>query len=135
MSIKSAMSSVGIDRFKLVGATVVSGFIIVFMSFALWAWFTNLDTKPVPYGEKQKGFVDELANAKDLVTYVGAFFTMMAGYWFGSNGKEKAERKADDARREAETARDNEKALVAAATPDIVKAAIDRYGYQIGKDQ
>lgn len=135
MSSDSKVSGTGFDRFRLMGASVVSAVIIAFMAVALWAWFTNLGTKPIPDGTENKGFVDELANAKDLVTYVGAFFTMMAGYWFGSNGKDKAEQKADDAQKEAETAKANERALVAAATPDILKAAIDQYDYQIGTGQ
>ena len=121
-----------IERMKLMGASVVSVFIIIFMAVALWAWFSNLGTKPVTDHTKNKNVVDELANAKDLATYVGAFFTTMVGYWFGSNGKEKAERKADAAQKEADKAKTNERALAAAATPDIVDVARQKYGYEIG---
>jgi hypothetical protein len=101
--------------------------IVTLISFGIVCWalyhvFANLNTAPTV----NNGTVtsDPLQNAKDILTFVIPFASAAIGFWFGSDGKSRAQDQAQQAQDQVSTARnlvvraDQQKAAVLQAAPD-----------------
>jgi hypothetical protein len=88
--------------------TKVRGFITaaVLLITVWWLWEVSrrIGTEPVK-DDAGNVTVDEYQRAKDILLVVLPLVTTAFGFWFGSHGKEKAEKKAEDAERKTEEAR------------------------------
>lgn len=82
--------------------------IVTLISFGLVGWalyhvFGNLDT--VPTTDSHGTIVaNPLQNAKDVLTVVVPFASAAVGFWFGSDGKSKAQDQAQEAHTQAQQA-------------------------------
>ncbi|WP_033289246.1 hypothetical protein [Amycolatopsis jejuensis] len=67
---------------------------------------------------------DEFQRAKDILLVVLPLLTTALGYWFGSAGRQQAERKADQAKHDADKAqRKLAGVLDSSAVPDLLEKA------------
>lgn len=108
---------------------------LVILSMTLW-WLVvvgaRLGTPPV-MGEGGAVLVDEYARAKDILLVVLPLTTTAFGFWFGVQGKDKAEEKADRAEEKADKAVGESKALIASSTdPELLQRARDTYPEAFG---
>jgi secreted protein with Ig-like and vWFA domain len=82
--------------------------IVTLISFGLVGWalyhvFGNLDT--VPKTNRNGTIIaNPLQNAKDVLTVVVPFASAAVGFWFGSDGKSKAQDQAQQAHTQAQQA-------------------------------
>lgn len=112
--------SVSIDLLGTVIRFVVT---LAILAAAAW-WLTevaaNLGTAPTRDAQGNT-IVDKYQRAKDILLVVLPLVTTAVGYWFGSQGKEKAET-------EASKAKDKVTAMAAVSSdPDLLKTARDKY--------
>ncbi|HEY2225772.1 hypothetical protein [Actinomycetospora sp.] len=66
--------------------------------------------------DPQGNIIDPYARSKDILLLVFPLVTIVFGYWFGQQGKETAEKKADDAGRKLNSVLD-------AADPGLLQKA------------
>jgi hypothetical protein len=104
------------------GSVIVT--VLVFAAFfaVLAVWLGKIGTNPVK--DRQGNIVrDEWQRAKDVMIFVGPFATAALGYWFGSDGKQKAQQAADVAQGKADKAQAQKEAILSAASPDVLERA------------
>jgi hypothetical protein len=108
--------------------------VVTIISFGIVCWalynvFTNLTTAPTITNGAVTS--DPLQNAKDVLTTVIPFASAAVGFWFGSDGKSKAQDQAQAAQDQANTQRnlaaraDQQKSAVLQAAPDS-QALLDK---------
>jgi hypothetical protein len=103
----------------------VTAAILVVAAWWLVQVSNRLGTAPRTDAEG-KIVVDEYQRAKDILLVVLPLVTTAIGYWFGVQGKDAAEKKADEAT-EAKTA-----ILATSKDPDLLKSARDKYPTAFG---
>lgn len=99
---------------------IVTVAILLVAGWWLYQVSMRLGTAPTKDGQGNV-LVDEYQRAKDILLVVLPLVTTAVGYWFGVQGKEKAEDKADQAKEEA-------KAIVATSEDsDLLSKAREKY--------
>jgi hypothetical protein len=117
------------------GSKSVGALLVTVVSFGIVAWVlfyvvTNLGTAPTP-ASGGRAAVDTYQNAKDILLVVFPLATATIGFWFGSDGKSKAQDQAAQAQSNAADAQsralaaDRQKSAVLQAAPDG-KALLDQ---------
>jgi hypothetical protein len=97
----------GISWLKVQGADMINGsksvgtIVVTVISFGIVIWvlffvLTNIGTAPVP-ATGGKAAVDPYEHAKDILLVVFPLATATIGFWFGSDGKAKAQDQAAQA--------------------------------------
>jgi hypothetical protein len=108
-----------------IGPTVRGMVTLIVVILAAW-WLVQvalrLGTAPV----KDQGgniVLDEYQRAKDILLVVLPLVTTTFGYWFGAQGRERAERQVNDAKQAADSAETKYRAVLSVAPPDILQEA------------
>lgn len=122
------------EQIKSAGTIIVTVLIFILVGFWSILLAQRLGQAPTFAPDGKTISIDEFARAKEIFVIVFPLLTTAAGFWLGSQGTAKAEEKTADAQQQADKAKENEKRLAAAATPQIVQDAIDNYGYKIGPE-
>ena len=103
---------------------ILSRFLLTLVLLGLVIWWLLIISgylTTVPTTDKNGAIVaDPLAEANKVLAVFLPTVTTALGYWFGVAGKEKVEEKAEKATAKAD-------ALFAAATPQVLDDAMNRY--------
>lgn len=108
-----------VDNVKSAGTIVVTAVIFVFVAMWSVAVWKNLGKPPQYLADGKTVKVDEFARAKDIFVLVLPLLTTAVGYWLGSQGTVKAEKKADAAEADKTSALQN--AAASQATLDHIQ--------------
>ncbi len=85
------------EKIKSAGTIVVTALIFIFVAMWSVAVWRTLGKAPVYFADGKTVKVDEFLRAKDIFVLVLPLLTTAIGYWLGSQGTVKAEKKADEA--------------------------------------
>ncbi|MDP5227164.1 MULTISPECIES: hypothetical protein [Arthrobacter] len=100
-------------------------FTVILLGLTIW-WLTILagyiGAAPVK-DDKGNTVFDAFQRGKDILIAILPVLSGALGYWFGSSGREKADQRAQESQTTAQEARGKSEALLAAATPEVLKAA------------
>jgi hypothetical protein len=95
--------------------------VAILLAAAWWLYVVASKLGKAPTKDAQGNVVDEYQRAKDVLLVVLPLVTTAIGYWFGAQGKEKAEEKASQAN-------DQSRAIAAVSgDPDILAKARAKY--------
>lgn len=101
--------------------------VLLVLGVGAWLFVVSLKLGTVPVVDSAGNVIlDEYQRAKDILLVVLPLVTTAMGYWFGAQGKDKAEDRADKAV--------EEKAAVLAATgdPALLERVRAKYGEALG---
>jgi hypothetical protein len=97
------------DKLSSIFRIIFTAVVLVAAIFWLYVIFVRLDVAPTKDGSGNIT-VNPYQNAKDILSVFLPLVTVAFGYWFGVQGKEKAEDKADKAKQQLQA--------VVATSPD-----------------
>lgn len=99
----------------MIARLAITAMLLLLCGWWLWVVYENLSIQPA-LSEDGKVIFDQFARAKDVLLAVLPLLTLALGYWFGTQGTAKAEEKADEAKQEANSAKEQVVAIVGAST-------------------
>ena len=121
-------------RQMLRARVLITAGLFLFVAWWLYAVWHHLGDVPV-VDSNGNVVVDEFQRTKDILLVVLPLLTTALGYWFGSEGKDKAEENAKRAEQTAKAEQTKVQALLQVAPENQVTAAKKQYPEAFGLTQ